>query len=69
MIESGLKSRSSESFRRFTEYASSHASSPCFFSMTLFCKQKEFNSEIIFIPISEYDFGYYVVKGITYHFG
>ena len=33
-------------------------------SMTLFCKQKEFNSEIIFLPISEYDFGYYVVNGI-----
>ena len=37
-------------------------------SMTLFCKQKEFNSEIIFIPISKYDFGYYVVNGIKFHF-
>ena len=37
-------------------------------SMTLFCKQKEFNSEIIFVPISEYDFGYYVVNGIKCHF-
>ena len=37
-------------------------------SMTLFCKQKEFNSEIIFIPISEYDFRYYVVNGNKCHF-
>ena len=37
-------------------------------SMTLFCKQKEFNSEIIFVPISEYDFGYYFVNGIKCHF-
>ena len=55
--------RSSESFRKFMEYAPSHTSSP-FFSMTLFCKQKEFNSNIIFVPISEYDFGYYVVNDI-----
>ena len=26
-------------------------------SMTLFCKQKESTSEIIFVRISEYDFG------------
>ena len=39
-----------------------------FLSMTLFCKQKEFNSEIIFVPISEYDFRYYVVNGIKCHF-
>ena len=37
-------------------------------SMTLFCKQKEFNSEIIFVPISKYDFGYYVVNGNKCHF-
>ena len=37
-------------------------------SMTLFCKQKEFNSKIIFVPISEYDFGYYVVNDIKCHF-
>ena len=37
-------------------------------SMTLFCEQKEFNSEIIFVPISEYDFGYYVVKGKKCHY-
>ena len=43
--------------------SSSHTSSP-FFSLTLFCKQKELNSEIIFVTISEYDFGYYVVNGI-----
>ena len=36
--------------------------------MTLFCKQKEFNSEIIFVLISDYDFGYYVVNGIKCHF-
>ena len=59
--------RSSESFKKFTEYAPSHASSP-FFSMTLFCKQKEFNSEFIFILISEYDFGYYVVNDRNCHF-
>ena len=67
----GLKAdptlRSSESSRKFTEYAPSHAFSS-FSSMTLFCKQKEFNSEIIFVPISEYDFGYYVVNGIKCHF-
>ena len=61
------RSRSSESFRKFMEYALSHASSP-FFSMTFFCKQKEFNSEIIFAPISEYSFGYYVVNDIKCHF-
>ena len=37
-------------------------------SITLFCKQKEFNSEIIFVPISKYDFGYYVVNDIKWHF-
>ena len=62
-----LRSRSSESFIKFMEYAPSHASS-AFLIMTLFCKQKEFNSEIIFVRISEYDFGYYVVNGIKYHF-
>ena len=39
-----------------------------FLSMTLFCKLKEFNSEIIFVPISKYDFGYYVVSDIKCHF-
>ena len=58
---------SSESFRKFTEYSLSHASSP-FLSMTLFCKQKEFNSDFFFVPISEYDFGYYVVNCIKCHF-
>ena len=67
MIEMDPRSRSSESFRKFTEYAPSYASSP-FLSMTLFCKQKEFNFEIIFVPISEYDFGYYVVNDIKCHF-
>ena len=61
------KSRSSESFKKFTEYAPLHASSP-FLGMTLFCKQKEFNSEIIFVPIPEYNFGYYVVNDIKCHF-
>ena len=56
-----------ESFKKFTEYAPSHASSP-FFSMTLFCKQKEFNSETIFVPIFEYDFIYYVVNCIKMPF-
>ena len=60
-------SRSSESFRKFTDYAPSHASSP-FLNMTLFCKQNEFNSEIIFVAISEYDFRYYVVNAIKCHF-
>ena len=36
--------------------------------MKLFCKQKEFNSKLIFVPISEYDFGYYVVNGIKFPF-
>ena len=67
MIESGPRSRSLESFRKCTAYALSHASSP-FLSMTLICKQKEFNSEIIFVPISEYDFGYYDVNDIQCHF-
>ena len=58
---------SSESLRKFMEYDPSRASLP-FFSMTLFCKQKEFNSEIIFVLISEYHFGYYVVNGIKCHF-
>ena len=65
-LKADLRSRSLESFRKFTEYASSHASSP-FFSMTLFCKQKEFNSESIFVPIFEYDFGSYVVNVIKFH--
>ena len=67
----GLKAdprpRNSESSRKFTEYAPSHAFSS-FSSMKLFCKQKEFNFEIIFVPISEYDFGYDVVNGIKCHF-
>ena len=63
MIESRPKV---EELRKFTEYAPSHTSSP-FFSMTLFCKQKEFNSEIICVPISEYDFGYHVVNDIKCH--
>ena len=29
---------------------------------------KGVNSEIIFVPISEYDFGYYVVNHIKFHF-
>ena len=37
-------------------------------NMTLICKQKEFNSEIIFVLISDYDFGYYVVNDIKFHF-
>ena len=37
-------------------------------NMTLFCKQKEFNSEIILVLISDYDFGYYVVNDIKCHF-
>ena len=37
-------------------------------NMTLFCKQKEFNSEIIFVLISNYNFGYYVVNGIKCYF-
>ena len=66
-LKADPRSRSSESLRKFTEYAPSHAFSS-FSSMTLFCKQKEFNSEIIFVSISEYNFGYYVVNGIKCHF-
>ena len=29
--------------------------------------QKEFNFEIIFVPIVEHDFGYFVVNGIKCH--
>ena len=67
MIESGPKVEELNVIQKFMEYAPSHASSS-FSSMTLFCKQKEFNSEIIFVPISKYDFGYYVVNGIKCHF-
>ena len=67
MIESGPKVEELRVIQKFTEHALSHASSP-FFSMILFCKQKEFNSEIIFVLISEYNFGYYVVNGIKCHF-
>ena len=35
--------------------------------MTVFCKQKEFNFKIIFVPIVEHDFGYFVVNGIKCH--
>ena len=66
-LKADPRSRSSESSRKFTEYAPSHEFSS-FSSMTLFCKQKEFNSEIIFVPIFEYDFGYDVVNGIKYRF-
>ena len=38
------------------------------FCMTLFCKQKEFNSEIIFVPIFDHDFEYYAVNSIKCHF-
>ena len=37
------------------------------FCMIVFCKQKEFNFEIIFVPIVEHDFGYFVVNGIKCH--
>ena len=67
MIESGPKVEELRVIQKFTKYAPSYASSP-FLSMTLFCKQKEFNSEIIFVPISRYDFGYYVVNDIKCHF-
>ena len=67
--EADPRSRSSESFKEFTEYASSHASSLYidFFFFTVFCKQKEFNFEIIFVPIIEHDFGYFVVNDIKCH--
>ena len=67
MIESRPKVEELRVIQKFTKYALSHPSSP-YFSMTLFCKQKEFNSEIIFVPISEYNFGYYVVNDIKCHF-
>ena len=35
--------------------------------MTVFCKKKEFNFEIIFVPIVEHNFGYFVVNGIKFH--
>ena len=66
--EADPRSRSSESFKEFTEYVLSHASSLYFFFyMTMFCKQEEFNFEIIFVPIVEHDFGYFVVNGIKCH--
>ena len=37
------------------------------FCITVFCKQKEFNFEIIFVPIVEHDFGYFVINGIKFH--
>ena len=37
-------------------------------NMTLFCKQKEFNSKIIFVLIYDYDFGHYVGNDIKCHF-
>ena len=64
--EADLRSRSSESFKEFTEYAPSHASSLLFF-LIVFCKQKEFDFEIMFVPIIEHDFGYFVVNGIKCH--
>ena len=65
-LKADPRSRSSKSSRKFTEYAPSHAFSS-FSSMTLFSKQKEFNSEIIFVPIFEYDFGYEFVNDIKCH--
>ena len=38
-----------------------------FFCITVFCKQKKFNFEIIFVPIVENDFGYFVVNDIKWH--
>ena len=40
-----------------------------FFCMIVFCKKKkkEFNFEIIFVPIVEHNFGYFVVNGIKCH--
>ena len=37
------------------------------FYMTVFCKQKEFSFEIIFVPIVEHNVGYFVVNGIKCH--
>ena len=41
---------------------------PHHFEHDIVCKQKEFNSENIFVLISDYDFGYYVVNDIKCHF-
>ena len=38
-----------------------------FFLHDSVCKQKEFNFEIIFVPIVELYFGYFVVNGIKCH--
>ena len=49
LLKADPRSKSSESSRKFTKYAPSYASSLFFFffCMTMFCKQKEFNSKII----------------------
>ena len=68
MIESGPKVEELRVIQKFPRVCSVTCILTIL-SMTLFCKQKEFNCEIIFVPISEYDFGYYVVNGIKCHFG
>ena len=68
MIESGPKVKELKVIQKVHRVCSVTCILPIFVSMPLFCKQKEFNSEIIFVPISEYNFGYYVVNGIKCHF-
>ena len=57
MIESGPKVEELRVIQKVHGVCSVTCIITIFFSMTLLCKQKEFNSEIIFVPISEYDFG------------
>ena len=68
MFESGSKVEELRVIQKVHRVCSVTCILTIFFSMTMFCKQKEFNSEIIFDPISEYDFGHYVVNDIKCHF-
>ena len=68
MIESGPKVEELRVIQKVHGVCSVTCILIIFLSMTLFYKQKEFNSEIIFIPISEYDFGYHDVNDKKCHF-
>ena len=68
VIESGPKVKELRVIKKVHGVCSVTCILTIFLSMTLFYEQKEFNSEIVFVPISKYDFGYYVVNGIKFHF-
>ena len=68
MVESGPKVEDLRVIQKVHRVCSITCILTIFFNMYCFANKRELNSKIIFVPISEYDFGYYVVNGIKCHF-